>query len=549
LNLIRLPVLLQPNEVASDESVVERIRYAVDCPNAKKAETLMRKRVLLAGLFHETHTFLEGTTGLSEFAVRRQLQLLDAAGDGSPLSGVLEVALSHHWDVRPVVDLRATPSAIVDDAVFEFFWKEFAEAYERERATGVDGIFLVLHGAMACPSVRDVEGEVIDRIRLLPGGGDLPICGVLDLHGNLSRRTIEKSQGLIAYRTNPHTDARQAAVDGALLLDRILTEGRHPVSVFEPCPLMLPPTATGTTDEPMKSLEAMARQIEREDSDVAAVNVFAGYSFADTYDTGVSFSATTFGDPEKARDSLRRLSDCALANRHRAHVVDQPLAACLPQILECISQGRTPVALVEPADNIGGGAPGDAPTILRMLIEHRIERSAVVLNDPDAIKCLAGVPIGGSARVRVGGKVSRLTDPPLELDVSFISRSDGRFQLEDRESHLASMCGVHIDMGPCAVVQSSGVTILLTSKKTPPFDLGQLRSQGLEPEKLSVIGVKAAVAHRRAYDPVTKASFIVATPGTCSSDLRTFPYEHVRRPIEPLDEIELPAVDSDADRT
>ena len=56
------------------------------------------------------------------------------------------------------------------------------------------------------------------------------------------------------------------------------------------------------------------------------------------------------------------------------------------------------------------------------------------------------------------------------------------------------------------------------------FDLGQLRSQGIEPEKLSVVGVKAAVAHRRAYDKITRASYTVSTPGPCSSDLTTFPF-------------------------
>jgi len=88
----------------------------------------------------------------------------------------------------------------------------------------------------------------------------------------------------------------------------------------------------------------------------------------------------------------------------------------------------------------------------------------------------------------------------LKLEVEFISRSDGRFNLEDPHSHLASMCGSQFDMGPCAVVRHGGVQILLTSWKTPPFDLGQWRSQGIEPERLAVIGVKAAVAHRRVYD-------------------------------------------------
>jgi microcystin degradation protein MlrC len=99
------------------------------------------------------------------------------------------------------------------------------------------------------------------------------------------------------------------------------------------------------------------------------------------------------------------------------------------------------------------------------------------------------------------------------------------------------MSGLHIEMGPCAVVRHKGITILLTSNKTPPMDLGQLRSQGIEPEKLAVIGVKAAVAHRRAYDPIAKASFTISTPGPCSSDLQQFPFKHLVRPVFPLDEL------------
>ena len=40
-------------------------------------------------------------------------------------------------------------------------------------------------------------------------------------------------------------------------------------------------------------------------------------------------------------------------------------------------------------------------------------------------------------------------------------------------------------MGPCAVVEAEGVTILLTSRKMPPWDLGQFRSQRIEPDGVS----------------------------------------------------------------
>jgi microcystin degradation protein MlrC len=90
-------------------------------------------------------------------------------------------------------------------------------------------------------------------------------------------------------------------------------------------------------------------------------------------------------------------------------------------------------------------------------------------------------------------------------------------------------------MGPCAVVRHGGLTILLTSHKTPPFDLGQWRSQGVEPTQFSVIVAKAAVAHRRAYDSIAARMWWVDTPGPCTSDLSALPYRQLRRPIFPLD--------------
>lgn len=498
---------------------------------------IMSKRVLLGGIFHETHTFLEETTPLSSFQIRRGEELFSACGDGSPLCGALEVAESCRWDLIPTIDLRATPTGTVDDEVVEHFWSSFGATAQREISNGIDGICLILHGAMVSTSFPDVEGEIVERIRALPGAAETPICGVLDLHGNISQVMAENTQGLIAYRHNPHTDSRDASVRGATLLDQIMTTGQSPVTVWEHPAIMWPPTGTGTADDPMRTLETMARECEHSDPDIFAVNVFGGFSFADTPDTGISFMAVTFGDPDVARKQLKSMSQWAIAHRELGNVKDTPLEDVMPRILEHIDRAETPVAIVEPSDNIGGGAPGDATTVLRTLIEHQIQKAAVVINDPDVVSSLTSVDIGERARLKIGGKSSRLTDGPIELDVELKTKTDGKFELEDRNSHLASMCGVHIDMGPSAVVEHAGIHILLTSRKTPPFDLGQLRSHGIVPESCSVIGVKAAVAHRRAYEKIQKASYTVATPGTCSSDLHSFPFQSVRRPIFPIDEL------------
>ena len=73
--------------------------------------------------------------------------------------------------------------------------------------------------------------------------------------------------------------------------------------------------------------------------------------------------------------------------------------------------------------------------------------------------------------------------------------------------------------------------------KVAPLDLGQLRSQGIIPETLSYVGVKAAVAHRQAYDKIMATTHTVQTGGPCTSDVTRVPYKRLRRPIFPLDPI------------
>lgn len=494
----------------------------------------MPKRVLFAGLFHETHTFLAGTTGLCDFQILLGDQLLATAGDSSPLGGVLESAKKFGWEVLPTVDFRAAPSAIVEDKVFETFWREFAQRAAPQLARGVDAIYLVLHGAMVTQSLPDVEGELLTRIRQLPGAAALPIFGVFDLHANFTQRMVTHANCLVAYRENPHTDGRQAAQDAAALLQRSLTTGAVPRMYWQHPPVMWPPTGTGTANDPMLALERAARKLETTSPNFWAVNVAAGFSFADIPETGVSFSLASTGTETEARTKLAELCDLALALKEKGNVTDPPIDEVFKK-LSPLPPGLT--VLVEPSDNIGGGAPGDGTGLLRALVQHRIPKAAIAINDPEAVQCLATLSVGAKATLPIGGKGSRIDAGPLSLEVELLSRSDGKFELEDKQSHLASMAGDRFDMGPCAVVRHGGLTILLTTHKTPPFDLGQWRSQGIEPTKLAVIAVKAAVAHRRAYDTIAARMLWVDTPGPCSSNLRSLPYRNIQRPIFPLDQV------------
>lgn len=478
-------------------------------------------RVFLAGLFHETHSFVDETTGLADFEIRRGAEMLACVGDASPLGGVLDFAAAHDWEIVPAVDYRAMPSGTVEDAVVDAFWNEFESAWPGGET--LDAVYLVLHGAMVAETIPDVEGEILRRLRSLPGAGDLPVFGVYDLHANFSPAMAEHADALVAYRENPHTDARQAALIAADLLRRCLETGERPRMWLRRTGLIWIPSRTGTANDPMASLEARAREAEAESERIWAVNIAGGFAYADTPDTGVSFQVVGTGEASAAEAILDDLEKLARElDALEPEIREISTAVAMARLREEPVPGLT--VLVEPADNIGGGAPGDMTGLLRALVEARIENAAICLNDPESVSRLTRLDIGDRIELAIGGKGSRLDPGPLRLGVELVSRSDGRFSLEDRQSHLASVSGDQFDMGPSAVVRHAGLTILLTSKKTPPFDLGQWRSQGIELTELDVIVVKAAVAHRRVYDPIAARMWWVDTPGPCTSRLERLPF-------------------------
>ena len=137
------------------------------------------KRVLIGGLVHETHTFLAETTDLQAFSRLIWVQgsgLLDRCqGDVSPMGGALEVAQQRSWRVYPSVYGAAMPSGTVRDEVLETWWQRFGADLDQALQEGLDGILLILHGAMAFTSFGDGEGELLRRVRDRLGERRLPI--------------------------------------------------------------------------------------------------------------------------------------------------------------------------------------------------------------------------------------------------------------------------------------------------------------------------------------------------------------------------------------
>jgi microcystin degradation protein MlrC len=85
------------------------------------------------------------------------------------------------------------------------------------------------------------------------------------------------------------------------------------------------------------------------------------------------------------------------------------------------------------------------------------------------------------------------------------------------------------------VKTDTGLTVMLTSRRQPPFSLSQLTQLGLKPEAFRLIVAKGVHAPVAAYREVCKSFIRVNTPGVTAADMRQLTYRHRRKPMFPFE--------------
>jgi microcystin degradation protein MlrC len=197
-------------------------------------------------------------------------------------------------------------------------------------------------------------------------------------------------------------------------------------------------------------------------------------------------------------------------------------------VREALAAEGQPIVLADMADNTGGGAAGDGTEVLRELVRVGA-RSAVVacLWDPAAVRACMAAGVGASLTLTVGGKVDDRHGAPLTVTGTVRTLSDGRFV------HKGPM--MRGRLGPTAVLDVTGVKVILISLRWQTLDPEMLRIVGLEPLDHKLVVVKSTIHYRAAFEPIAREIIEVDAPGLSSSNLERFAFTRIRRPIFPLD--------------
>lgn len=489
-------------------------------------------RIAVGGVVHETHTFAQPRTDLSQFhdeALFEGATLLQwAGGTRSAVAGFQDAARAVGWSLQPLLYASAPPGGTVTSAAFDTILARLVARLKA--ALPLDGIVLALHGAMVTDESLDAESTILERIRTVVGP-DVPIVVELDMHGNIAPRTVELADVLVAFDTNPHIDAYERAQEAVDLLRRLIARQIRPTAALVQPPLILVPQATGTDALPLRAVHQRAAEL-RADPRVLSICIMGGFAYADTPWTGPSVIVTTDDDLPQAQALATELARLLEAQSRVALPFFLP---ALDAVALALREPRGPVILTDSADNVGGGAPGDGTDALRAMLELGAS-GALVINDSVAVQACVAAGEGSRVTLSVGGKTDRLHGEPVTLHGVVRHLSDGSFPYELANNHHATFGGGRVEMGPSAWLRAGGIELLLTSRKTAPFDLAQLRGMGIVPEAQQMIVVKSAVAYHAAYGPIATRVIEMSTRGLCPPALDQFSYRHLRRPVWPLDQ-------------
>ena len=492
-------------------------------------------RLASGGVQHETNTFSTTPTTLADFIRYSQLgpQLNGGnaiveryAGTGSIHGGYIDGAQAAGIELLPLLTATACPSGIIAQQAFDTMLGWFLERFEK--VLPVDGVLLDLHGAMVTECYQDAEGEFIDAVRKLVGQY-MPIVVTLDLHANITEKMADLADVIIGFDTYPHIDMNERGREAIELLARIVNGQVSPRQAFRKLPLITMPPMQCTLREPMQSLMQQVHQLEAT-PDILTATVAMGFPFADIHQAGVSVLVTADGDQELAGVKADELASMVWNLREEL----QPQLVKIEDVMEFVTQhpdeGLTIFA--DGSDNPGGGAPCDGTVALQAMIDANFKGGLVgVLFDPETARQAHAAGVGNTIQVRLGGKTDNRHGDPVQGKALVKTLSDGVFTYRG-----PMFQGVEDSLGPTATLVVGGVEVVVSSGRRQCLDREMLRVAGIELSDYRLLVLKSAVHFRADFGDVASRIFDADTPGIHRPDFNAYEYEHLRRPIYPIDQ-------------
>lgn len=417
----------------------------------------------------------------------------------------------------PLVHAKSMSGGPVDSVFYQHI-----KTYILEGIAGqprVDGIYLSMHGAMGVQGMFDPEGDIIESVRQLVGP-NVPIAVSFDLHANVTRRRAECADIIVAYKTNPHRDHRKTGFRAGELLIRTMKGEIEPVMVMNKMPLLKGGGMNIDLIPPFRKIFRTMKKMER-DNDVLSVSFFPVHLWIDEPELGYTTIAITNGKPELAQKKADEIADMAWAVRD----VPQPAGNTPEEAIEIARRKRFArrfgtTVFCDVSDAVGTGTPGESTWILKALLENGSDLTTyLTMRDEQAANQAWQFEIGDIVQLTVGGKIDTAYNKPIDYEGEILFKEETSF-------------------GKTLIIKHEGIHLILAELPMASREPSSFKDLGLSLWKADIVVVKNLFPFRYRYLLYNRKTVNVITPGLSNTDPFKLNYQHIPRPIYPLDRIE-----------
>ena len=494
---------------------------------------MTRFRIGIARLWHESNSFAGTQATIDDFRNRSSYSGVDVGEEmlahperRNEVTGFVEAFKQDgNVEIVPLMSAGTLPSGLVTAEAAGFL----EETLRREirKAGPLDGICFAPHGAVSATTIPDLDGHFLNVFRE-ELGPDIPIVCSLDCHAVVTRRMVDFSTALVAYRTHPHMDLVETGMRAARILLDTLRGKVKPVMRCQKIPLLF--VDAGTDRQPLRRLFDEFIAWDRTEG-VMACSLCTAYPYQDVTEQGWAALSVTDDDPDLAERLARQLAE-NVWNERRA-LLPEPMFAPEEAILEAAATPGCPVVIADSADNIGGGADGDTTTLLSVLLAMCSDVDGLILAhlpDMAAVAALATAKVGDTVTVRVGGKRSERFSAPVTVTGQILCKTNGCITNDGKFGPAPT-----IDIGETICLGIDNLRLVLTEHLIMGPQPSLFRKVGIEPFDAKIVALKSGGGYKVTYGHVAKAVLHADCPGAMSFDVRNFDFKNVPRPILPLD--------------
>jgi microcystin degradation protein MlrC len=487
---------------------------------------MARRRIVVAMMMHETNTFSPVPTPLASFnPLDGEAAIAELKGTNTQFGGFLEVAEGIGAEIAVPVAGGAHPSGYVEKAAYE----EMSAAIVAAIRKGCDAAFLALHGAMVTEHLDDGEGELLRRIRAV--APHVPVAVGLDFHAHITSAIVDNATVITGYRTYPHIDMGETGVRAGRTLLRALDGEVQPVMTWGFRPMLTSTLVHTPSRQPMKDVMDMGIAAESSGA-VLNASVFGGFPQADIPHLACSAVVVCDRRIEAGKALVDRMLDLAWERRDAFLYKGAPLAT---QIAHARTLGEGPILLVDHGDNTASGGTQDVMSVVEEVMKQQLhDVVAGPICDPAAVTRIVESGTASSVTLDVGGRIDmpqlNLGGKPLRLTGKVTRITDGEFVVT---GPMAT--GMRIRMGRTAVLDTGPMQLVISERRSEPFDLGVFTHCGIDPRRKTYVLIKSRQHFRAGFEPIARHIVMCDGDGVTSSDLALFDYRKRRRPLYPFE--------------